>query len=242
MLITGGKANGHLLGSAGKSSILSTGKFSAAGNMQEARSSHTAALLPDGRVLICGGTEKSRRSEIYDPRVKTFVPAGEMTALRSHFIAVTLKDGRVLLAGGAGASAEVFIPESGAFSAIGSMTTTRYGFSATLLNSGQVLIAGGTSSPKEGEPWLPRRFSIRRQTPSARRVPWHGRGTEAWPYFLNSGKVLITGGSPQNRNLRSGRRNIQPWSAVNGISRGRHGDAVGKWERAPGRMARFGNS
>jgi hypothetical protein len=97
-------------------------------------------------VLICGGAGDASSAEIYDPRVKAFLPAGAMTVPRRSFIAVTLRDGRVLVAGGAGAKAEVFNPESGAFSAVGEMTVPRAAPGASLLKNGQVLIVSGTST------------------------------------------------------------------------------------------------
>ena len=47
--------------------------------MNVARSGHTASLLPDGRVLVTGGSaEAPRSSEIYDPARGTWTPAPDM--------------------------------------------------------------------------------------------------------------------------------------------------------------------
>ena len=62
-----------------------TGIFSPTGSMADARSFHTATLLPDGRVLVAGGFEAwsdADRSpvlaaaELYDPSTGTFGPVG----------------------------------------------------------------------------------------------------------------------------------------------------------------------
>lgn len=82
------------------------------GAMSSPRHSHHATLLPDGTVLVTGGTDKpdvfNGRSdgilaaELWDPMTESFEPAAAMAAAR-HFqsAAVLLHDGRVLVAGGA---------------------------------------------------------------------------------------------------------------------------------------------
>jgi hypothetical protein len=66
--------------------------------MNAARTSHTATLLPDGRVLIAGGYLPS--AEIYDPRLEAWLPTEEMTSVRTFDTATLLLDGRILFAGG----------------------------------------------------------------------------------------------------------------------------------------------
>jgi hypothetical protein len=143
----------------------SAGTFTAIAGMTTARSSHTATLLPDGRVLIAGGDTYSSNppqfrlatAEIYDPATRTFTPAGNMTIGRSWHTATLLPDGRVLIAGGDSdipeapddppmkGSAELYDPATQSFTATGSMVTGRAGFNATLLSNGKVLITGGVA-------------------------------------------------------------------------------------------------
>ena len=85
--------NGKVLIAGGNQSVLpssvlasaelydsSTRTFTATGNMTMARARHSATLLSDGRVLICGGTG-DLSAEIYDPATETFTTTGDMIAL-----------------------------------------------------------------------------------------------------------------------------------------------------------------
>jgi len=131
------------------------GTFTAVGEMNDARSYHTATLLPNGKVLIAGGRRTYREeldsAELYDPALHKFIPTGKMHWARAGHTATLLPDGRVLIAGGfqpgdALASAELYDPASGSFRPTGRMTVARQWHSATLLPDGKVLIAGGASN------------------------------------------------------------------------------------------------
>ena len=89
-----------------------------------ARKLHNATLLPDGKVLVTGGSRgpedpntqpstPAYASELWDPATGTWTTMASLTKIRSyHSIALLLPDGRVLSAGGTfgGASAEIYSP------------------------------------------------------------------------------------------------------------------------------------
>lgn len=136
-----------------------TGTFSPVGDMAQARYGHTATLLPDGRVLVAGGTtpdlpdtDVSAAIEVFDPATGRFDPAGSLLRPRSHHTATLLTDGQILFAGGrtygegtlASATLEVHDLAHAQRRLVTSAWTTRYRHTATRLHSGEVILAGGT--------------------------------------------------------------------------------------------------
>jgi hypothetical protein len=128
-----------------------TGRFSMTGSMSVPRHKLAAALLPDGKVLVVGGSDNRdwrgqyASTELYDPATDRFSNDGEMSFRRFKLIqtAVRLTDGRVLIAGGA-ERPEVYDPATKRFQQVkGTVGEGRYFSTATLLNDGRVLIAGG---------------------------------------------------------------------------------------------------
>ena len=134
-------------------------------------------MLPDGRVLICGG-DTNGTAEIYDPRSKTFLSAGHMIAPMPSVQAVTLIGGSIFLLGAADAPAEIFHPDSGTFTAT---SAQHFAGAATLLNDGTILIVG-TSGVETFSP-LTNTFHEDAPTP----------GKPVACVLLASGKVLVTG-------------------------------------------------
>jgi hypothetical protein len=119
--------------------------------MNIARYKLAAALLPDGRVLVVGGSDNQdwrgqyASAELYDPATGLFSNNGEMSFKRFKLMhtAVTLTDGRVLIAGGA-ERPEIYDPARKSFQPVkGTVGEGRYFSTATVLTDGQVLIAGG---------------------------------------------------------------------------------------------------
>jgi hypothetical protein len=174
------------------------------GAMTEQRASHTATLLPDGRVLITGGFRKehggddeaySSTAELFDSRTRKFSATGEMSYKRGGHTATLLTGGLVLIAGGWNlmgviSSAELYDPASEKFTTIGSMSIRRGGCSATLLNDGRVLICGGTGRDvtASAELFDPARKSF---TPTgSMTIPRHSHTATLLP----GGRVLIAGG------------------------------------------------
>jgi hypothetical protein len=132
------------------------GTITAAGNMIEARASHSATLLQDGRVLLAGGynsTGPLASSEIYDPTIGSFTATGNLVTPRAGHTAVLLPSGLVLLAGGQYLDrilphAELFDPVSATFSNTGSLQVPRILHTMTGFGiADQVQVMGGINSP-----------------------------------------------------------------------------------------------
>ena len=112
-----------------------TGTFAATGNMTTAHLSHTATLLPNGKVLIDWGSS----AELYDPSTGTFAAIDDMNT--GSDTATLLSNGKVLFTG---LPAKLYDPAgstlvaTGAYAGTGGSVVT-----ATLLPDGKVLIAAG---------------------------------------------------------------------------------------------------
>lgn len=98
-----------------------TEAFTPAGSMNVARSSHTATLLPDGKVLLCGGSKGwsnlngypgDNTAEIYDPATGSFTNAGTMNIGKFWHTATLLPNGTVVLAGGIAEDSQLNVVET----------------------------------------------------------------------------------------------------------------------------------
>ena len=122
----------------------STGMFTATGSMTTARTSHSSILLPDGRVLIAGGSG-DLSAEIYDPSSETFTATGKLVATPYGWLqsATLLRDGRVFVAGQP--TAQIYDPATGMFAATAPYVNPApdYMECAVLLADGRVLLTGG---------------------------------------------------------------------------------------------------
>lgn len=127
------------------------------GAMTVARAMHTASTLPNGKVLLTGGSSvvsstRLNSTEIYDPATGVFTAAAPMSEARAEHLAITLNDGRILVMGGqvpTGTSltmlktAEIYDPVTGLWSPTGHMIYPRARFKGVLLQDGRVLVLGG---------------------------------------------------------------------------------------------------
>jgi hypothetical protein len=185
------------------------GTFSSAevGSMATPRRGAVAARLPDGRVLVAGGsyddgTEHELASaEAFDPATGAFTPVGAMGTARVRAAAAALPDGRVLVAGGNNgssrlSSAEVFTPSTGAFTPVGEMNTERAREAAAPLPDGRMLIAGGAAGANAAALRSAEVFDPATNSFSSAGIGAMGtarRAPAAAP--LPGGRVLIAGGS-----------------------------------------------
>jgi len=133
---------------------VAAGTLKPVGPMLAMRQSHTATLLPNGKVLIAGGSDHNgvlASAELFDPATGSFSDAGAMTTPRAGHEATLLPNGKLLITGGVDgrfnrlASAELYDPATRRFTPTGEMKVAREAHRATLLNNGKVLITGGLS-------------------------------------------------------------------------------------------------
>jgi N-acetylneuraminic acid mutarotase len=117
---------------------------------------HTATLLPNGKVLVAGGSDSSgsylNKAMLFDPAGGTWIATGSLSTGRQQHTATLLPNGKVLVAAGMNAassylaSAEIYDPATGGWTATGSFTTARSNAPAVQLQNGKVLMVGGVGA------------------------------------------------------------------------------------------------
>ncbi|HEY3322844.1 MAG TPA: kelch repeat-containing protein [Planctomycetota bacterium] len=171
------------------------------GSMSTARYSHTATLLPNGKVLVVGGNDGTYHylasAELYDPATGTWTSTGSLGVACGGHTATLLPSGKVLVAGGYNSItnylsvAEVYDPATGTWTSTGSLGVARRDHTATLLPSGKVLVAGGYNSSTNYLS-VAEVYDPAKGTWAATGVMVTGRHSHT-ATLLPSGKVLVAG-------------------------------------------------
>ena len=182
-----------------------TDSFQRISDMTEARSGHTATLLPSGEVLIVGWWGPRQRiatAELYNPQTRTFRATASLAAPRASMTATLLADGHVVIIGGDSAPnvsqlvAEIYDPATETFTQGQRLSVGRSAHTATLLQDGTVLIVGGSAGNDRvlasAEIYDPRTGGF---TPTG---DMHEVRYKHAAVLLPTGNVLIVGGSNQN--------------------------------------------
>jgi hypothetical protein len=179
-----------------------TGEWTAISSMAVPRAVPTATLLPNGTVLVAGGSTggvQTNTAEVFDPRSGTWTKVGSMAGARSAQTATLLRNGTVLIAGGSDVagvpSAEVYDPSTRAFTLAGSMQQPRRYHTATLLPDGRVLVAGGSADGMDGLLRAAEIYDPGANAWTATASMRHGRDAFTATLLLD-GTVLVTGGAP----------------------------------------------
>jgi hypothetical protein len=136
------------------------------GNLNMARTGHTATLLANGKVLVVGN-EYDGSAELYDPTTGTWSVTGSLNAAKSGHTATLLPNGQVLVVGEADSakdSAELYDPETGRWSLTSGPPGHWRDHAAVLLRTGKVLVAGGWGEPygsySDAALYAPRHFFL----------------------------------------------------------------------------------
>ena len=189
-----------------------TNSWTEAAPLEYKRSSHTAQLLVDGRVLVAGGAGNNDVPEggdalIYDLRTNTWTVTEPMIQPSLLARSVRLLDGRVLVAGGfvAGqpiskilASVEIYDPVSDKWAATAPLSEARYSHSLTLLPDGRVLAVDGAH--EWDSVWNERSFVSRIEIYDPVEDRWDSGGDLLRPgafaaaALLPDGRIWVTGG------------------------------------------------
>ena len=188
-----------------------TGSWSDGASLITGREEHTATLLPDGNVLIAGGSDGRGKAlasaEVYNPATNRWTSVGSMATARTDHTATLLPSGKVLVAGGqlgpdpfsSLSSTELYDPTTGSWSTAAPMIVSRARHTAMLLADGRVLVVGGLSlvvgagglfpsPPTDAEIYDPRadRWSTT--------APMGCYRFDATGTLLADGRVLVAGG------------------------------------------------
>ena len=184
-----------------------TDRWSPVAPLVQARFGHTATLLPDGRVLVVGGSvsktvnsenagsDARNSAEIYSPVGNIWQLVAPMGHARSGQSAVLLPDGTVLVIGGDGgagaATAERYDPRANTWTSAGDLGASRSGFAVTPLLDGDVLVTGGTDAARQPLATATRYVAATKSWQSFPALPTPRTGHAA---VLTNGAALLIGG------------------------------------------------
>ncbi|MBC6458267.1 Kelch repeat-containing protein [Actinomadura sp. HBU206391] len=188
--------------------------WTAAKDMTDARTGHTAVVLQAGKkVLVCGGSVPVGTGddpalafcELYDTDNKTWTPTGSLRHPRSAHTATALSDTTVLVTGGrapgapgdgsfdpfARATVEVYNLTPGSWQDTAPMPAGRALHRAVPLGSGKVLVVGGTDDVRNEAGY---RSALEYSAGAWTTVPGLAEGRWGFAAAASGAKVIVAGG------------------------------------------------
>ena len=115
--------------------------------MSQARADAACIVLPDGRVLVTGGSDGTANlatAEVYDAGEGTWQSLGSMSVARSGHTATATPWGAVLLVGGEDTGAVELFLTNDTFETLGTLATSRTDYAIAATTGHKVVIAGGS--------------------------------------------------------------------------------------------------
>ncbi len=169
----------------------SSGTWKTTGSMTVPRALHGATLLPNGQVLVAGGTNATTNAELYDPSKGTWTQTGSLPNF--HLFALTLlRDGRALAVDESDSSytpGQLYDSSTRKWKATTQMYYSHAGVSTALLTNGNMLVYGNKFSCYAAEFYNPSTNIW------ARTQGQCGNAISFGPLaLLGNGKVLLAGG------------------------------------------------
>jgi hypothetical protein len=214
------------------------GTWASAGPVGTPLPNGVSVAMPDGRVLLVGGTTADATPTdgvtMYDAATDSMTTAGLLLRPRTGHTATLLKDGRVLVTGGTtdgllSADVELFDPSSGTSTLMAMLAEPRTGHVASRLLDGTVLIAGGATA---GGVVLQSAWLFDPATNNLSPIPGGLQiaRVDAAATSLIDGRVLVTGGNNGTADLASAEV-YDPYSqafaiAATQLSAARHGHSA----------------
>jgi hypothetical protein len=210
VLIVGGVSAGEgAIGGFSRSAELwdpATGQYRLlASRMSVGRASHTATLLPNGKVLIVGGFSLEpgyTLAEVFDPAQETFsILRTTDNGVRGLHVTAALPDGSVLVAGGesealeATATVRRFVGDTDGEQVLGNLLRSRTFADAGVTRTGRVLIFGGEVGDDNQVSATAESYTVANGAGAIADLPQPRFG--ATVSMLPDGRALIAGG--QNR-------------------------------------------
>jgi N-acetylneuraminic acid mutarotase len=203
-----------------------TNRWTQTGSLNVGRGWHAALLLPNGQVMVSGGTGGSwplKSTELYDPASGTWSLGPDMNDGRMKHSLTAIQRGRerlILAAGGCCvtgdwltslATSEVYSLATRQWMRAGNMSAARKEFAAGSLPDGSALIAGGENSEQMlnvAERFNPLTFTWQTIT-----GPMPDTVAELPMVVLSDGSVLITGGTRSDTFYTTSRLGgiFKPW-------------------------------
>ena len=173
------------------------------GTLALARMSHTATLLPSGKVVIAGGItfvnsmySQTASVESYDPVSNSWSTLASMPAARSEHTSTRLSNGKIFIVGGSAGgiylnSAVIYDTTTNTWVSAANLNFSRANHGASLLANGKVLVVGGSGDSGS-------LFSAEIYDPGTNTwqiaSPMLAKRTRFSMSQLSTGKVLVSGG------------------------------------------------